>query len=391
MRRVKNVSVIGMFFGFLFITLVLGGANFYVARKLYIGLGHIFPNINIKVFTGVAVFLAFLMIAGFMRSMFPLPVAVKSFLRAVSMYWMGIFIYLLLLFVLSDLVLLILRLSKMIPSPIPGNIRFYAMTAVVAVSVLMVGYGLYNANQIDKATYTVAFDQRKLDGEINMVLISDLHLGALKSEQRVMAAVDEINMMNPDIVCIAGDIFDNDYYAVRNPEKVAEKLKTIKSKYGVYACLGNHDAGKTVDKFMKFLEMSNIRLLSDESVVIDDRFNLLGRVDGMPIGGYGGLKRTETEQALKQIDNELPIIVMDHNPQSIEEYGNNVDLIVSGHTHKGQLFPANIITGLMYMVDYGHYQKNNEAPHVIVTSGLGTWGMPMRVGTDCEIVNIRIK
>jgi len=218
-----------------------------------------------------------------------------------------------------------------------------------------------------------------------------LHLGALGSEKRVMEAVEEINKMNPDIVCIAGDIFDNDYYAIKNPEQVAECLRRIKSKYGVYACLGNHDAGKTMNKLIEFIQMSNINLLADKSVVIDERFILVGRLDETPIGSNGGLERAETEVVLKNIDKTLPVIVLDHNPQHIDEYKNDVDLILSGHTHKGQLFPANIITGLMYTVDYGHYRKNNESPHVIVTSGLGTWGMPMRVGTDCEIVNIRIK
>ena len=73
----------------------------------------------------------------------------------------------------------------------------------------------------------------------------------------------------------------------------------------------------------------------------------------------------------------------------IDEYDNRVDLILSGHTHKGQLFPANIITDLMYEVDYGYY--NNSGTHVVVSSGVGTWSMPMRVGSYCEIVSINIK
>lgn len=307
------------------------------------------------------------------------------------MYWMGIFIYLLLFFVLSDVVLIVCRLVKLFPNPLSANIRCYAGVIVIAITFLTTFYGIYHAKQLNKVSYDVEFTERKLDGELNMVLISDLHLGALGSEVRAMKAVEHINKMNPDIVCIAGDIFDNDYHAIKNPDAVIGSLKKIKSKYGVYACLGNHDAGKTFGMFLDFLKKSNIKLLNDDSVVVDNRFTLVGRMDGTPIGGSGELGRTEVEDVLKDVDKSMPVVVMDHNPQNIEEYGNNVDLIVSGHTHKGQLFPANIITGLMYTVDYGHYQKDNESPHVIVTSGLGTWGMPMRVGTDCEIVNIRIE
>jgi predicted MPP superfamily phosphohydrolase len=82
---------------------------------------------------------------------------------------------------------------------------------------------------------------------------------------------------------------------------------------------------------------------------------------------------------------------MDHNPASIGEYGLGADLILCGHTHKGQLFPASIVTNAMYDVDYGYYRKDAVSPHVIVSSGVGYWGMPMRVGTDCEIVSVKIK
>jgi len=79
---------------------------------------------------------------------------------------------------------------------------------------------------------------------------------------------------------------------------------------------------------------------------------------------------------------------MDHNPSKIEEYGNEIDLILSGHTHRGQMFPANLIIKALYAADYGRYQKDDNSPQVIVTSGAGTWGMPMRIGSNNEIVMI---
>jgi predicted MPP superfamily phosphohydrolase len=139
-----------------------------------------------------------------------------------------------------------------------------------------------------------------------------------------------------------------------------------------------------------FLEQADIRLLSDEYAVIDNRLILAGRLDGSPIGGYGEQKRRELSDFLVSQDPSLPVIVLDHNPAHVHSYGKEADLILCGHTHKGQLFPANFITNAMYAVDYGYYQKDPQSPHVIVTSGVGYWGMPMRVGTDCEIVTIHL-
>jgi predicted MPP superfamily phosphohydrolase len=86
----------------------------------------------------------------------------------------------------------------------------------------------------------------------------------------------------------------------------------------------------------------------------------------------------------------MPVIVMEHNPARIGEYGGEVDLILAGHSHRGQMFPGSLITRAMFAVDYGHYQKDADSPHVIVTSGVSTWGPPMRVGTNSEIVVITL-
>jgi hypothetical protein len=114
-------------------------------------------------------------------------------------------------------------------------------------------------------------------------------------------------------------------------------------------------------------------------------------VDPSPIGGFNGLKRQDVSHLLKEIDSSMPTIVLDHTPSNLEQYSNDVDLILSGHTHRGQIFPGSLITNLVFEVDYGHFQKNADSPQIIVTSGVGTWGMPMRVGTNNEIVEIYIK
>jgi hypothetical protein len=226
---------------------------------------------------------------------------------------------------------------------------------------------------------------------MKIVLISDLHLGEVNSERNLERMVQAINELNPDIVCIAGDIFNDDFYAIRNPDRASALFRSINAAYGVYACLGNHDGGRTLGKMINFLEESNIKLLNDEYVIIDGRAALFGRLDSSPIGGFGELKRQDISQTIASVGANMPVIVMDHSPSNIEEYGNEVDLILAGHTHRGQMFPGKLFTNRLFIVDYGHYQKDVNSPHVIVTSGLSTWLPPMRVGTQNEIASILLR
>ncbi len=142
---------------------------------------------------------------------------------------------------------------------------------------------------------------------------------------------------------------------------------------------------------LDMLEKAEVRVLNDEYEVIDGRFIVCGRLDAFPIGGNGGMARKSIENVLENADMSLPVIVLDHNPQDVDKYDGNIDLVLSGHTHKGQIFPCGIVTDMMFPVDYGYYRRDENAPHVVVSSGAGAWGMPMRVGTDCEVVSIKLK
>jgi predicted MPP superfamily phosphohydrolase len=232
------------------------------------------------------------------------------------------------------------------------------------------------------------------------VLLSDLHLGSIYGKEFLTDVVDEINQLEPDIVCIVGDVFNDDFNALAHPEESIEIMASIQSTYGTYACLGNHDTGSTFYKMLDFFDQAGIVLLKDEYVIVDNQFVIVGRNDSSPIGYQGDLTRgtlvditnfsnSGSESAFHSYD--LPVIVMDHQPSNIVEYSNETDLLLFGHSHRGQMFPASLITDAIFVVDYGYYQADADSPHVIVTSGAGTWGPPMRVGTDCEIVKIGIE
>jgi len=296
--------------------------------------------------------------------------------------WLGIFVYLFLFTVGTDLLWLLFRLPPL-KKYFDRNVRF-ARAALVLVLTLSVSlFGLWNGARVKKVTYDLSDGG---ENDLRIALVSDIHLGAAGSLHRLEQTVSAVNEMNADLVCLAGDIFNDDFHSVNDPDRVKELLLSLSSRYGVYAVLGNHDSGETLSQMRAFLERSGVRLLLDEAVTIEEKFVLAGRLDLRPIGKTEGLKRGDLEEFLPE--TSLPVIVMDHNPAEAERYGENVSLVLSGHTHKGQIFPGNLITGAMYDVHYGVYQKDAASPYVVVSSGAGLWGPPMRVGTQNEAVEI---
>lgn len=380
------MSKIGMAIGVTLILTFYGSSNYYIGKKIFQWMKLLFPHLNGTIYTVIYGFFALSLIMVFL----PLPDFIKEIISWIGSYWMGILIYLLLFFLLSDLIILFGSIVKVIPTPIPQIVHFYASLTAILLSISFISYGIYNANQIKHVSYDIQTKETTFSNGIKIVLISDLHLGAVNSEKRLKSIVQKINKLEPDLVCIAGDIFNDDYNTLRDPEKAIDLLKSITATYGVYGSLGNHDGGKTFGDMTNFLKQSNIKLLNDEYVIIDKRLILFGRVDPSPIGGFDGMKRKEISEMLASLDTSMPIVVMDHTPTKLEQYGEEIDLILAGHTHKGQIFPGNLITNALFEVDYGYYQKNAASPHVIVTSGVGTWGMPMRVGTNNEIVSINL-
>lgn len=235
-------------------------------------------------------------------------------------------------------------------------------------------------------------------------MAADLHLGYNVGCYQMKKMVDKINRQEPDLVVIAGDIFDNEYEALDNPDRLASILRGIKSKYGVYACYGNHDiqekilAGFTFGnknekkvsdvRMDEFLEDANIRLLQDEYVLIDDSFYLYGRPDAKKPGRGIDIRKTPKE-IMEKLDSRKPVIVLDHEPSELKELSEaGVDIDLCGHTHDGQMFPGNLVTKLFWENSCGYLKKGEM--HNIVTSGIGLFGPNMRVGTKAEICSVKV-
>lgn len=365
--------------------MLLGGAVYYLAHRVRRLIRCRFPAFSIW---WTLVPFALLTVATLLSVVRPFGGTLGQVISWTGSLWLGVFIYLLLFTLLSDLTLGIARLCR-VPEARRAALRLLAGAGACALTVITTVYGLCHAANPVTVDYTVSLAAAPTR-QLNLVMVSDVHLGAVGSEERLGTIVEAINACEPDLICIAGDFFDTDYAVIRDPAAAIDTLRQLTATHGVYACLGNHDAGDTFPQMEAFLQAAGITLLTDSHTVIDGALVLAGRRDSSPIGRFGGLERQPVETALAGADPALPVVMLDHNPRNIDGYRGEADLILSGHTHKGQIFPGSLITDAMYTVDHGYY-RGADGTQAIVTSGVGTWGLPMRVGTDSEILRITVK
>ena len=332
----------------------------------------------------------------------------RRFMKLLSNYWLGVLVYTIMTVGIADGLRLLLKYPlKNLNFPgrtlLFGNIGTAVVGTVCAAIITTVSiYGMINAGNIQTTKYDISIDKKagKLDS-LNVVLIADLHLGYNIGCRHMEKMAEKINAQNPDLVVVAGDIFDNEYEALENPDRLAAILRGIQSKYGVYACYGNHDiqekilAGFTFGgkekkessvKMDEFLEKAGITLLRDEYVLIADSFYLYGRPD-YERPGRGIDERKSAQEITADMDLSLPVLVIDHEPRELQALADaGVDADLCGHTHDGQLFPGNLTIKLMWENAYGYLKKGKM--HNIVTSGIGLFGPDMRVGTKSEICDI---
>lgn len=374
----------------IFIILVVFGAVIGLivntGRKLFLWFRPFFSGTSPLLFgvvygVAMAVVLAFFILSRLPDSRIP------GVIFLADHYALGAAVYMVIFVSFADVVLFVLRLCRLIPTPLPRGIAAVGAAALI-LSVVLTVYGGIHASVIRTKNYQIALSKNKdKTSTIKIALISDLHMGYVVGEKHVEKIVAAVNAAQPDLVCIAGDIFDGDITALKNPSALQELFREIKAPYGVYACLGNHDAGAGYEGMLEFLKNAQIQLLQDEEVLIDNKILLAGRKDSGPIGNQGE-KRTELGNSTEAED--LPRIVLDHKPENIDGYSRSTDLILCGHTHRGQFFPGNLINEATMKVNYGYYRENEESPQAIVTSGAGTWGPPLRVGTDNEVAVIQV-
>lgn len=353
---------------------IFAALHFYLAKKICGGLRYFFPRLPLY-----AVLIPF----GLLLILFFCGLLARGLLQAVGACVMGVFFVFLEAALFSDGLFLLLypltrqRLQKALRRALSAGLA-------VALTLVFSAVGFLAAGQVSVTEYRLSETP-----SLRIAFFSDLHLGAAGSEERLERIVRAVNEQKPDVVLIGGDIFDSDFTKIADPDRAAAHLAGLESRYGTFACAGNHDAGETVPQMLAFLEQCGIRLLRDEAVTVEDRFVLVGRRDRSPIGSFDGKERLPMSE-IPLPEGDLPVIVLDHNPAEADTYGSDVRLVLSGHTHKGQIFPAGLVTELLFPIDYGLTRFSPAGPQVIVSSGIGYWGMPLRLFTQSELVFIEL-
>jgi len=304
----------------------------------------------------------------------------------IGSFWLAAIFYLFLLGLFVDLVRFVNFIVPFMPSFIESNRIVIGRTAAVCVlAALTVTFvwGYVNARNVRVRSIPIVIESLgEVKNPLTVAFVSDIHIGYEVGERHLADIVDMINGADPDLILIGGDLLEE------SPELIEDTLDTLSmldAPYGVYATVGNHEFYTGLADGREFMSRAGIRLLIDEVETIDGLLNVAGLAD--PTGNRAGLgSRDAFRRMMEERDETLPTILLYHSPVRIEEIAamGDVDLMLSGHTHDGQFFPVNMITDRLFRVSYG--EARVDGMHLYVSSGAGTWGPPIRVGSASEIV-----
>ncbi len=302
--------------------------------------------------------------------------------------WLGYMLYLLLLILSVDSVRIADRFLHFIPAGLftPGGSGRLILSIVIflsATAVVIQGYS--NAVNTVYREETVRISRPGLITQkkhFRIAVASDIHLGTIISNSHVDRLVSMINAKEPDLILLPGDVIDEDLKPVIDMN-LGESLRKLKAVHGVFAVNGNHEHIGGAEAAVRYLEEHGIRVLRDEFVVVADSIVIAGRED-LASDRFSGRKRKSLSELLAPVPREKPIILMDHQPFHPDEARKlGVDLQLSGHTHRGQMWPLNFLTSRIFETDWGVTRKDGSV--LIVSSGFGTWGPPVRTGSQSEI------
>lgn len=369
--------------------IVYGLANFYVGWRGWQAVNYIMASPRWA--------WCWALLAASMAASYPLgrwvshfvPHLVAKILVFIGSYWMAALYYLLLIFLVSDLLRIANRIFNFLPLGLRGKFPLLIVTVIVLVAILLV-YGTWNAHHPVVTYYEIQSDRKSSTlQELNIVAVSDIHLGWIVGIDQLQHMTEMISALEPDLVVLVGDIVDEgvDLSAEREMPRV---LHALQPRLGTFAVMGNHEyISGQVETTIGFLNQNGVTVLRDQMAEIKDALFIVGRDDGSRHRLNGATRRDLSELMEMVDDQRLPVVLLDHEPtdlQTAESTG--VDLMFSGHTHLGQLFPNNLITQAIYEQDWGYLRKGNL--QLIVSAGYGTWGPPIRIGNRPEIVNVRV-
>jgi predicted MPP superfamily phosphohydrolase len=385
----------------LLILIILNG---YIVVRVWSAFGEDYPRLAtiLTVFVILSILMFFL--TRWFEGILPYPLVRPLYLW--SVYWIGFMYYTLMGLIIIDIVRLFRHifpqffLFQIAPSAWGG--------LVFAVVLGLMVYGTWNARHpiINEFHLELAKKNSQMEN-LRAVMVSDIHWGWVYRVPELKLFVERINALEPDIVFLVGDLVDEGIDLVLE-QQIPVELSRIEAPLGIYAVMGNHEyiSGQQ-EQFPRWLKQAGIHVLKDEWEELDQGLLIIGREDvsrsresgnhsvreqdsGDEESQSSGNRRLRLEELLSQVDLEQwPAILLDHQPGELVAAGNSgIDLQLSGHTHRGQFFPNSLVTKRIFAQDWGYYEQNGF--QAVVSSGYGTWGPPIRIGSVSEIVVINI-
>ena len=319
------------------------------------------------------------------------PCAFTGIITWIGSFWLAFMLYFILVALFLDFARMLNYFFDIFPKSFYVDYRQTKLNVLyisLALVTLAVSGGFVNARipRIKKLEMNV---HKAVPGKksLNLVMASDIHLGTIIAKRKANRLVAEINALHPDIVLFAGDVVDEDLAPVIK-NNLGANLVQLKANLGVYAITGNHEYIGGVEPAVKYLQQHGVTVLRDTAVLVDRWFYLVGRED-RDRPRFTGKQRRELSELLTEVDFSRPVILLDHQPFDLQRaVEQGIDLQLSGHTHHGQLWPLNYITSAMYEISSGYRMIGNT--HFYVSTGFGTWGPPVRLGSRPEIVQIKL-
>ena len=302
------------------------------------------------------------------------------------MYSMVIALHLTLMFFICDIIWSIIKKSFRLKTKC-----YVAGIFAIIITACYFSYGWVIAHKVVETEYNITSDKLEENENIKIVQITDSHIGTTFSGEKFGDYIDEISLQKPDVIVVTGDFVDG----ITSYEDMADACRSLgraETEYGVYYIFGNHDIHNygsnpyySTEEFVHELKKNNINILQDEAVMVDNKFYIAGRQDATVHD------RKSPEELLEGLDKSKYIVLLDHQPLEYNEAEKaGADLLLSGHTHGGQLYPLAYIN---------RFVSNNEMVYgikeicnitCIVSSGISEWGFAFRTGCKSEYVVINV-
>ncbi|WP_027091443.1 metallophosphoesterase [Cohnella thermotolerans] len=372
-----------LWLGMLPMLLAFAALNAYVGWHGDLFLSSVWPSFPRVVYWILFFLVAFSYVFG--RLLMKLPYAGRL-LKVVGSYYFAVFEWSVILLLAADLAALIVyACGGMTASFVPA-----AGWTVLALLAALVAWGSYNAWSPVVRSYEIKVDKKtELTEPLKITVVSDIHLGNTVGNRHLDRLVPLVNGWEPDLILLAGDVIDDSIEPfVRNG--MANRLGRLQARQGIFAVLGNHEYyGGHIEEYVERMRAIGIPVLRDETAIVAGGVQIAGRKD-KTAEAMDPAGRKPIRDLVASFDPERPIVVMDHQPYQYDLAADaGVDILVSGHTHRGQFAPNHWVTARLFELDWGYLRKRQM--HAFVSSGFGTWGPPIRLASRSEIIQITVR